>query len=197
MVRKTIKRGKPVMGLLDRRMGKPIRLASARDPWRVLCFFMPPGIIYFFTNLAMEIFFFWVVGAFLVGIYGGYKKVSGKFFGSFFLSLIFSPVVGFIIVAVSKPNEESLLAEGDAKKCPDCAELVKADARKCKHCGYLFKEKRKEDIKEEQSAVEEGRSTAPTKGEKVAKRIFQIFFGLLIFATIVAVILRLFGFSGV
>ena len=25
------------MGLLDRRMGKPVRLASAGDPWRVLC----------------------------------------------------------------------------------------------------------------------------------------------------------------
>lgn len=25
------------MGVLDRRMGKPVRLASVRDPWRVLC----------------------------------------------------------------------------------------------------------------------------------------------------------------
>jgi hypothetical protein len=50
----------------------------------------------------------------------------------FFVSMIISPFVAFIIVTVASLPREAL------KKCPDCAEEVKAEARVCRFCGYNF-----------------------------------------------------------
>lgn len=84
--------------------------------------------------------FFWFALAMLVGVYANSKGRFG--FGYFLLALLLSPLIGFIIVAVLDPAkaelEQKAISQGDMKKCPDCAELVKKEARICKHCKHQF-----------------------------------------------------------
>lgn len=84
----------------------------------------------------METLFFWVLLAVAVGAYGASKGRSG--FGWFLLSLLISPLLGFIFCALVKdlkhPKEQAPSPETHVK-CPDCRELVLREARKCKHCG--------------------------------------------------------------
>ncbi len=78
----------------------------------------------------------WIMLAVLVGAYANNKGRSG--IGLFFASLIFSPIIGFIIAFILSPNEKKIeassLASGEIKKCPMCAELVRNEASICKHC---------------------------------------------------------------
>ena len=88
----------------------------------------------------MEYAILWVV---LCIVVGGFAFGKGKsFFGYLVLSLLISPFVGWIIVAVQQPNAKVLemraLKEGEVKKCPACAELILVEALKCKHCGQEF-----------------------------------------------------------
>jgi RNA polymerase subunit RPABC4/transcription elongation factor Spt4 len=60
-------------------------------------------------------------------------------FGFFLLSFFLSPLVGFIIALIVKENREvsetNKLLNGDLKKCPKCAELIKSEAIVCRFCG--------------------------------------------------------------
>lgn len=84
----------------------------------------------------MFIVIFWLILAILVGVFAGSKGRSG--IGFFFLALIFSPLIGFVIALVVSPitkvTEARALESGEVKKCPSCAELVKIEAEICKHC---------------------------------------------------------------
>jgi hypothetical protein len=84
----------------------------------------------------MEVAFFWFAFAAAVGAYGSSKGRSG--FGWFLLSVVISPLLGFIFCAIADdlkhPKEVAPTPETHVK-CPDCRELVLHDARKCKHCG--------------------------------------------------------------
>lgn len=83
----------------------------------------------------MTYFLLWFLFAIAVGIFASGRGRSG--FGWFLLSLLLSPLLGFVFCAVSK----NLRAAADAPttethvKCPACRELVIKDASKCKHCG--------------------------------------------------------------
>ena len=67
-----------------------------------------------------------------------YAQNKGRSYWKYFIfSFLLSPIISFIVAAVSRPSEEykekSALKRG-GKKCPACAEVVKADAKICKHC---------------------------------------------------------------
>ncbi len=85
----------------------------------------------------MEIFIVWVVLCVLAGYYAISKGISG--IGIFFVSLLLSPLIGFIIALIMPPNrsiaEEKKIKYENLRKCPFCAELVKKEDKICKHCG--------------------------------------------------------------
>jgi hypothetical protein len=85
----------------------------------------------------MLIILTWLV---LAGLVAAFAKSKGHSAGAFFgLSVLLSPVVGFIIALVKEPNrakaEQIRLTSGGERKCPFCAELVKSEAVVCRFCG--------------------------------------------------------------
>ena len=59
---------------------------------------------------------------------------KGRSWSAFFwLSLLFSPLIMFIIVSTMQVDQSQLTV--GVKSCPKCAEPVKIEAILCKHCG--------------------------------------------------------------
>ena len=69
---------------------------------------------------------FVVVLCLLVGKYASRRGLSATRY--FLLSVLLSPVIGFLLVLVFAPSDPT-------RKCPHCAESVKRDAKVCRHCG--------------------------------------------------------------
>jgi len=53
----------------------------------------------------MEIFIFWIISSFIVGLIGIGKKIG--FFGAFFISILLSPLLGLLITLFSKNNSDA------------------------------------------------------------------------------------------
>ena len=83
----------------------------------------------------------WILFSMFVADLG--KRRTIGYGPAFILSLLLSPIIGFIIVLLSPAEVKVVIANnsdslGPLKTCPDCAEDVKEVARKCKHCGYRW-----------------------------------------------------------
>jgi hypothetical protein len=80
----------------------------------------------------MTIFLFWVIFSILVSVYAGKKGRSGG--GFFLLSLLLSPLIGFLIALLVQPRRERIALQAGMKKCQHCAEFVRAEAKICRYC---------------------------------------------------------------
>lgn len=84
----------------------------------------------------LVVVFFYVVLSILVGVYAWYKGRSGA--GFFLLSLLLTPVIGFVIALVSRPDSEAIVRRTGKQKCSKCGKYAKRGARACRHCGNEF-----------------------------------------------------------
>jgi phosphate/sulfate permease len=74
--------------------------------------------------------FFWGCGSIIAGLFGIGKSIG--FWGTFFISLILSPIIGFIIAIVSSPVRQVVRSnQVNVKKYVDCFE----QAQKFEHRG--------------------------------------------------------------
>lgn len=78
----------------------------------------------------------------LIGsLIGKAAERKGRSFWTFFwLSILFSPIIMGVIVAVIEPLSDGAVSTGGpgTKKCPECAEFVKEEASVCRFCGNEF-----------------------------------------------------------
>ena len=77
----------------------------------------------------------WIVASLAVGIFaGGRGRGSGTWF---VISLLLSPLLGFLLCAASKDLKAEAEKPSDLThvRCPACAEWVRPEASVCKHCG--------------------------------------------------------------
>lgn len=77
----------------------------------------------------------WLVLAIVVAIVAAARGRSG--FGWFFIALLISPIISFIVLALLGRTAEPASPEPfrRMRRCPFCAEDILAEAVRCKHCG--------------------------------------------------------------
>ncbi len=83
--------------------------------------------------------FIWVLFGIVTAIVFQNKGLGGC--AGFLLGFLLGPF-GLIIALVMSPNQQQMesnaVANGEMRKCPDCAEIIRAEARKCRFCGSIF-----------------------------------------------------------
>lgn len=82
---------------------------------------------------------FWIALSIVAGVVAEAKGRVG--IGYIFLSLILSPIIGILLVAllpsrVTQATAAAAATAGPTTRCDACAEVVLLAANKCKHCGH-------------------------------------------------------------
>jgi hypothetical protein len=92
------------------------------------------GIIGFEARLILILIIILSLFAILGAVIADRAVSKGRSWSAFFwLSLLFSPLIMFIIVSTMQVDQSQLTV--GVKSCPKCAEPVKIEAILCKHCG--------------------------------------------------------------
>lgn len=80
----------------------------------------------------------WICFSILVGVVD--RNRGHGFWLGLVRSLVLSPLIGVAIAYGTRPNlvamDKLALKNGQLKKCPDCAELVRSEARICRFCTH-------------------------------------------------------------
>jgi uncharacterized membrane protein YeaQ/YmgE (transglycosylase-associated protein family) len=67
-----------------------------------------------------------------------YQRKGRSGLAAFIVGVLLGPI-GVILALLSSTNQEGVeekqLKNGEMKKCPHCAELIKMDANVCRYCG--------------------------------------------------------------
>ncbi|AGH48770.1 hypothetical protein G432_05215 [Sphingomonas sp. MM-1] len=85
--------------------------------------------------------FLWLAMGVIAAIIAGNKNRNALGYGC--LGFLLGPI-GILIAAVVPryqsylETDEGRLASKQAKRCPDCAEIVQYQAKVCKHCSHRF-----------------------------------------------------------
>ena len=86
----------------------------------------------------MELILFWILCGVVAAVIASNKGGSGGM--GFLVGALLGPLG--IIISLFMGSEagkaERLVADGEMKKCPRCAEAVLPAALVCKHCGHEF-----------------------------------------------------------
>ena len=88
----------------------------------------------------MEFIVIWIVCGFVAAWIGNTRTGSGT--AGFWLGLLLGPFGILIACFLGDEDDKArkLVADGQRKRCPMCAEVVQPQALICKHCGHEFSE---------------------------------------------------------